>query len=190
MGIAPPSISLRRNSECRSFVDLVVSGTATPVVELRRYDRLGRLLGVKDPGGSLWSYDYDLRGLRLKAIDPDLGEWFYNYDVGGRLLTQKDLHELTTTTILYDPLNRVSSKKTVRQGGELNDVVNVYDEVRPLFFNKGHLTTSTRIVGGTSVASQSFDYDGEGRLRKEGWIVGGTDHGFSWTIHAPGGEVI
>ena len=74
--------------------------------------------------------------------------------------------------------------------GATDVVTNTYDEVRPLFFNKGHLTSASKTTGPLEVASQTFDYDGEGRLRKQGWIVGGTDHGFSWTAHAPGGEVI
>ncbi len=41
------------------------------VAETRAYDRLGRLTGVVDPGGSAWSYTYDLRGLRRTATDPD-----------------------------------------------------------------------------------------------------------------------
>ena len=48
------------------------------VAETRAYDRLGRLTGVVDPGGSAWSYTYDLRGLRRTATDPDLGAWLYS----------------------------------------------------------------------------------------------------------------
>jgi YD repeat-containing protein len=58
---------------------------ATPVVESRRYDDLGRLVGITDPGGSIWSYTYDFRGLRTAASDPDLGAWSYTYDLAGRL---------------------------------------------------------------------------------------------------------
>ena len=56
---------------------------ASVLTESRRYDRLGRLTGATDSGGSVWSYGYDLRGLCTSANDPDLGIWGHSYDLGG-----------------------------------------------------------------------------------------------------------
>jgi YD repeat-containing protein len=132
-----------------------------------------------------------MRGLRLSADDPDLGLWTYTYDAAGRLLTQRDARNITAT-FTYDSLNRLKTRTSPRPAGAggTDVVTNSYDEPRAGFYNKGHLTSASKTTGGASVASQTFDHDDEGRLRREGWIVGGTDYGFAWTVHAPGGEVL
>jgi YD repeat-containing protein len=147
-----------------------------------------RLLGLTDPGGSEWAYTYDMRGSRLTAADPDLG-LSYTYDVAGRLASQRDARNLVTT-LLYDPLNRVYSKNTVRPNGNSDNVVSVYDQARSGFYNKGQLTTSARIVAGVYTGIKTFDYDGEGRLTKEVFTVDGTAYNPLWSVHAPGGEIL
>lgn len=162
----------------------------TPAVERRRFDRLGRLLGITDPGGSLWSYTYDFRGLRLTASDPDLGAWSYVYDAAGRLTSQTDARGLATT-LTYDALNRVKTKTSPRPAGSggTDVVTNTYDEARAGYFNVGHLTTAAKTTGGPAVATQRFDHDGEGNLARQQWIVDGVTH-TATTGFAPMGEVL
>ncbi|WP_139311766.1 RHS repeat domain-containing protein, partial [Xaviernesmea oryzae] len=40
------------------------------ISEFRSYDVLGRLKAVRDPGGAIWTYTYDMIGNRLTASDP------------------------------------------------------------------------------------------------------------------------
>jgi YD repeat-containing protein len=161
---------------------------ASALTESRRYDRLGRLTGLTDPGGSVWSYGYDLRGLRTSANDPDLGIWTYSYDLGGRLTSQKDARQLTTT-LTYDGLGRVLTKNAPRSVSVVETTTNTYDQPRTGFFNIGHLTTASKTVGGVLVASQGFDHDGEGRLAKQTWTVDGVAYAAT-TGFAPGGEIL
>jgi YD repeat-containing protein len=139
---------------------------ATPVVESRRYDLAGRLLGLTDPGGSLWSYTYDLRGLRLTASDPDLGAWSYVHDLAGRLSTQTDARSLQTV-LTYDALSRVLTRTSTRPDAQVEVTTNTYDQVRATYFNIGHLTSSAKTLAGANVASQAFDRDGEWNLARE-----------------------
>jgi YD repeat-containing protein len=161
---------------------------ATPAVESRRYDRLGNLLGLTDPGGSVWSYTYDFRGLRLSAADPDLGAWSYVYDAAGRLSTQTDARSLTTV-LGYDALNRVLTKTAPRPDAQVEVTTNTYDEVRAGFFNVGSLTSAAKTLAGLAVASQTFDRDGEGNLAREQWTVDGSTY-TATTGFAPMGEVL
>jgi uncharacterized protein RhaS with RHS repeats len=41
--------------------------------------------------------------------DPDMGEWSYGYDTLGNLTEQTDAR-LCTTSLSYDPLNRLTGK--------------------------------------------------------------------------------
>ncbi len=117
------------------------------VAETRAYDRLGRLTGVVDPGGSAWSYTYDLRGLRRTATDPDLGAWLYSYDLASRLTLQTDARGLATS-LTYDGIGRVLTRNAPRVGGVIEATTNTYDQPRTGFFNVGHLTSASKTVGG------------------------------------------
>lgn len=163
------------------------NGSNTPAIEARRYDMLGRLLGVKDPGGSIWAYTYDMRGLRTTASDPDLGAWSYVYNSDDLLIQQTDARGLVTT-LVYDGLHRLNIKTSHRTNGDAEVVDNDYDQQRVACCNIGHLTTSTKTVAGAASSSQTFDYDQEGFAESQSWTVGGT-----YTLvtkHAPGGEIL
>jgi YD repeat-containing protein len=98
------------------------------VNEARTYDVMGRLTGVRDPGGAVWTYTYDLLGNRLTASDPDLGNWSYTYDNASRLLTQTDARG-AVTTLAYDQMGRLKTK-SVKAAGETTATVtatNTYD---------------------------------------------------------------
>ena len=150
---------------------------------------LGRLLGVKDPQGSVWAYTYDMRGLRPAANDPDLGNsWIYTYDDNGRLRTQKDNRNLVTT-MGYDPLSRVAQKTANRPGGGNDVIVNTYDEVRSGYANIGQLTSATKAANGSTVASQTFNHSSEGILKSQGWTIDGGTYSIALGL-ALGGEVL
>ncbi|MEX1203738.1 MAG: hypothetical protein WEB85_00680 [Dongiaceae bacterium] len=92
--------------------DRVLSGVT--VSTHSRWDVLGRLTGVTDHAGNVWSYTYDSLGRRTAVADPDLGSWSYAYDDAGRLTLQTDAKG-QKTRLAYDGLGRVLSK-TARYG--------------------------------------------------------------------------
>jgi RHS repeat-associated protein len=134
------------------------------LVQGSSYDDLKRLTRVRDPGGAVWTYDYDWIGNRKTVNDPDLGTWQYVYDRANRLVTQTDARNVVTT-LTYDGLGRVKT----RTAGGAEIIVNTYDEVRSGAFNKGQLTTSTNGLAATDqdYAKQTFDYDADGMIIKK-----------------------
>ncbi|WP_179298158.1 RHS repeat domain-containing protein [Mesorhizobium carmichaelinearum] len=138
--------------------------------EIRNYDRLGRLISVSDPGGSNWSYTYDLLGNRLSASDPDLGTWTYVYDAANRLISQTDARG-TVTTLSYDQLDRLTLKTATASGGAVILTQNTYDEAAAGFQNIGQLTTSQN-----AAATQSYKYDGFGKVARQDATIGTLTH--------------
>jgi RHS repeat-associated protein len=141
---------------------------ATPVITQYQYDRLGRLLRIKDPLLNQWDYTYDLMGRRLTTKDPDHGLWTYTYNNAGQLVTQLDARSLTTT-LTYDKMGRPLTKTITGAGLVTETTTNTYDQARAGFYNVGELTTTGRVVpvNGTIPAvnvTQEFDYDIAGRL--------------------------
>jgi YD repeat-containing protein len=125
---------------------------------------------------------------RTSADDPDLGLWTYEYDLAGRLTEQTGARGLETT-LTYDQLGRVLTKTSERPGGQLDKVTDSYDEERSGFENVGRLTTATMALGATiliTTAEQTFDYDQEGRLEKEGWEIAEPDLTTAFTWNAAG----
>lgn len=122
-------------------IERLASGTLYR--ETRSFDVLNRLIGVKNHGGAVWSYVYDMAGNRLSVSDPDLGDWSYTYDMANRLLTQTDARGVTTL-MSYDQLGRLL-KREVTAPVVADPVLaqNTYDEARAGYFNVGQLTTST-----------------------------------------------
>ena len=72
------------------------------------YDAAGRLITATYGAAEsrLW---YDLAGRKLKMDDPDMGVWAYEYNSVGSLVAQEDARGCTTS-LGYDPLNRLTSK--------------------------------------------------------------------------------
>ncbi|WP_189464919.1 RHS repeat protein [Mesorhizobium sp. M2D.F.Ca.ET.223.01.1.1] len=141
------------------------------LTEYRNYDVLGRLIGVADPGGSAWSYSYDMLGNRLSATDPDLGSWSYVYDAANRLTSQTDARG-TVTNLSYDQMDRLTLKTATASGGSAVTLTqNTYDQASAGFYNIGQLTTSTN-----PAATQSFKYDGFGKVARQDATIGTLTH--------------
>ncbi|RYG99772.1 MAG: RHS repeat protein, partial [Alphaproteobacteria bacterium] len=129
--------------------------SSTWINETRSYDVLGRLKGVRDHSGAVWSYTYDLVGNRLTASDPDLGNWSYTYDNANQLLN-------------YDQMHRLLTKK-VKGAGETTATpvaTNTYDTAEAgtgssPFHNVGLLTVSTN---GNAKYSYSRTLTGSGTV--------------------------
>lgn len=152
-------------------VIIIRDSTGLGLWELRNYDALGRLIGVTDPGGSTWSYTYDMLGNRLSASDPDLGTWTYTYDAANRLVSQTDARG-TVTNLSYDQMDRLTLKTATAPGG--SPVVltqNTYDEAAAGSYNIGQLTTSTN-----PAATQSYKYDGFGKVARQDATIGTLTH--------------
>jgi RHS repeat-associated protein len=141
------------------------------LTEYRNYDVLGRLIGVTDPGGSNWSYTYDMVGNRLSASDPDLGTWFYTYDAANRLVSQTDARGVVTN-LSYDQMDRLTLKTATAPGGSaVTQTQNSYDQAAAGYYNIGQLTTSTN-----PAATQSYKYDGFGKVAKQDATIGTLTH--------------
>ncbi|CDX21286.1 conserved hypothetical protein [Mesorhizobium plurifarium] len=151
------------------------------LTESRTYDVLGRLIGVTDPGGSNWSYTYDMLGNRLSATDPDLGTWTYVYDAANRLISQTDARG-TVTALSYDQMDRLTLKAATPSGGSAVTLTqNTYDQASAGFYNIGQLTTSTN-----PAATQSFKYDGFGKVARQDATIGALTHTTITTRDASG----
>ncbi|WP_234801458.1 RHS repeat domain-containing protein, partial [Xaviernesmea oryzae] len=105
---------------------------------------------VRDPGGAIWTYTYDMIGNRLTASDPDLGQWSYVYDNAERLISQTDARG-AVTSLVYDQLGRLLTK-SVKGPGEPTWTVlsaNTYDDAPSgvgsgPYYNVGLLTKATK----------------------------------------------
>ncbi|WP_217568752.1 RHS repeat-associated core domain-containing protein [Mesorhizobium sp. GbtcB19] len=151
------------------------------LMETRSYDLLGRLIGVTDPGGSNWSYTYDLVGNRLSATDPDLGTWSYVYDAANRLTSQTDARG-TVTGLSYDQMDRLTLKTATPSGGSAVTLTqNTYDQASAGSYNIGQLTSSTN-----PAATQSFKYDGFGKVARQDVTIGTLTHTTTTTRDASG----
>lgn len=145
--------------------------TGLGLFESRNYDRLGRLIGVTDPGGSTWTYTYDMVGNRLSASDPDLGTWTYSYDAANRLVSQTDARG-TVTNLSYDQMDRLTLKTATAPGGSaVTQTQNSYDQAAAGYYNIGQLTTSTN-----PAATQSYKYDGFGKVARQDATIGTLTH--------------
>ncbi len=154
--------------------------TDTDVSGVHRYtgftrDPLGRLIGARDPRGSVWSYAYDAFGDRIESVDPDLGKWTMAYDASGNLITQLDAKG-QTTSFTYDVLDRPTGKVA---GGATTTYV--YDEDRVGYHNIGQLTTASN-----SAESIAYNYSKIGDLRKETHSVDGRSYSIETGYHAGG----
>ncbi len=114
--------------------------------ETRTFDSLGRMTGITDAGGAVWSNVYDMIGNRLSATDPDLGTWTYEYDRTNQLTAQTDARGVRTVKT-YDKAGRLAERR-IAQPVEPNPVLatNVYDEASPGYYNVGRLTTAANVT--------------------------------------------
>ncbi|WP_165909505.1 RHS repeat-associated core domain-containing protein [Shinella sp. JR1-6] len=162
--------------------NVILSATelaGTWISEFRIYDAVGRLTKVRDAGGAVWTYSYDLRGNRLTANDPDLGTWSYTYDGANRLVSQTDARG-AVTTLAYDQIGRLLSKK-VKGAGEASattTATNTYDNAEAgvgtaPFHNVGLLTVSSN-----SAARHSYSRSltGSGTVLTTKTVIDGITH--------------
>ncbi|MDO6965232.1 toxin TcdB middle/N-terminal domain-containing protein [Rhizobium alvei] len=148
-------VVVRRKGATESAFNLIHGAT---------YDRLRRLVGVKDPGGAQWSYAYDLLGNRKSANDPDMGTWTYQYDDASRLVSQTDARG-KITTIDYDGAGRVLTK--VADGATITK--NIYDDTTTSAYNMGQLTSTANglNVNALNYALSEFTYNANGDVTKK-----------------------
>ncbi|WP_440408447.1 toxin TcdB middle/N-terminal domain-containing protein [Neorhizobium petrolearium] len=160
---------------------IVTSGnlSGTWINEVRTYDVMGRLRGVRDHSGATWTYTYDLVGNRLTASDPDLGNWSYTYDNANRLVSQTDARG-AVTTLAYDQMGRLRTK-WVKGAGETAATVtatNTYDTAETgvgaaPFHDVGLLTVSTN---GSAKHSYSRSLTGSGTKLTTKTVIDGITH--------------
>lgn len=94
------------------------------------WDLNGKLLHIEDALGNIRNFEYDNLGRRTMAEDlhdsgdSDYGIWNYSYDDAGNLEVILDPNG-TTTTRVYDELNRISTEDS--DTSPVTDVSYVYD---------------------------------------------------------------
>ncbi|GAB2667745.1 polymorphic toxin-type HINT domain-containing protein [Kribbella swartbergensis] len=111
-----------------------------------------QLESVTNATGSVWRFDYDLRGRQISTEDPDKGTTTSAYDAADRLVSSTDARG-QTLFYSYDELDR---KTAVRNGSATGPVLAswVYDTL-----GKGLLTSSTRTINGNNYVSAITGYD-------------------------------
>ncbi|MDR6290882.1 RHS repeat-associated protein [Inquilinus ginsengisoli] len=129
-----------------------------------RWNAADQLIGITDPIGAVWTYQYDTLGRRTAAFDPDLGRILFEYDDASRLVKQTDARN-SIITFGYDTLSRVT-RKTVTRGSQADVTDYVYDEAVPGYFNKGQLVRQVNNVGRLCT-----DYDVAGRVARQRWTL-------------------
>lgn len=166
-------------------IETVEQAAASYLFTNATWSLLDRIVGITDPMGNSWSYQYDSLGRRVASEDPDLGEWTYEYDTAGRLTLQADaLGQETAFT--YDGLGRVLTQ-TTRVGEPDQEVTtHTYDQVRSTYFNVGQLTTSSN-----ATATITYDYNNAGLLARQQWTVAGlTGTKIEQTGYHAGGQIL
>ncbi len=127
-----------------------------------RYDVAGRVTKSSAVGESktvVTEMEYDLLGNRTRLIDADLGDWSYQYNKRGRLTSQTDTLN-RTTTMEHDALGRMT-KRVMPEGTEEW----VYDRL------DGHVAIGKMLMevgtpDGSSRPTRRHYYDEIGRLTK------------------------
>ncbi|GHC56738.1 RHS repeat-associated core domain-containing protein [Neogemmobacter tilapiae] len=156
-------------------------GTASLVTDYS-YDKLGRLVGIKDPVNALWAYTYDHFGNRTLSDDPGLGLWTLTYDFNGNLLNQTDASG-NTIVFAYDRLGRVQTKTVSRNvDGILSPearTVFAYDTTLAfggIGYNKGQLTREQVFAPGASASLDRLIH----QVDRAYAISGGVQHEQHW----------
>lgn len=163
-------------------------------------DAAGRLVQSTDPGGTInYSYRYvsdnnqvrtentinavgatttvisDLRGNRLSITESDAGEVSSVYDNFGRLVSQTDAREVTTT-FTYDLLNRTVRKQFAGDGDTLTHTF-TYDSLDAANVWKGAMMAAC--VNDSNAVF--YHYDNLGRPVEKITRIEGEDFSFGYT---------
>jgi RHS repeat-associated protein len=114
------------------------------------YDKLGRLVQVKDPRGKLWKYDFDKFGRQTNVTDPLGKKPRLSYDAAGNVVQRIDANGKYTNYTLYDALNRL---KTV-----------AYQDGNTLTY--GYDANSNRVMESGYGFTRTTEYDALDRVKK------------------------
>ena len=162
-----------------------------------RYDGLDRLVGITDPGGTIFSYTFDTMSRRTVITDPDHGTWTFAFDDASRVTRQTDA-ESTLTDFTYDALHRVKTKTVAATTPWAQLTTYIYDEARSGAYNLGKLTTSCNGAGVTANSTTGcnsaeyrirHDYDGNRRKFRDTYFMDGNDNVMTHGL-GPWGEVL
>jgi YD repeat-containing protein len=130
------------------------------------YDVLGDLLTVSQ-GGQTRTFVYDSLKRLTSATNPENGNVSYTYDNNSNLLTRLDARNITTT-LVYDALNRPTSK-SYNDSNPQTPAVNYFYDAQTLpsggpSFSRGSSTGRlVAVTYGGSSAGDYFGYDALGR---------------------------
>ncbi len=141
-----------------SWGNIVESTDAAGNVTTYSYASCGKPAVVSSCGATV-TMEYDEAGNQTKLIDPDAGTMTYTYDAYGRIKTQKDGRNYTTTNT-YDSKGRLSSSSTAGIA-----TTYTYGQTNS---NKGLLLSTSR--SGNTI---SYTYDQYGRVQQEARAVSG-----------------
>lgn len=120
------------------------------------YEPDGKPSSITDPGGSRWTYDYDLAGRLIESNDPDRGKTTSTYDAVDRLVTTTDANG--TLWRKYDVLGRQTELRDDSSTGSLRATWD-FD----MTGGKGMPAGSTRYVDGNEYKVAVTGYDPVGR---------------------------
>ncbi|WP_328480393.1 polymorphic toxin type 44 domain-containing protein [Streptomyces sp. NBC_00377] len=142
---------------------------------LYAYTPDGKVDTMTGPDGSVWSYDYDLRGRKTTSVDPDKGTVTTAYnDTDQPISTTSQVNGVSRTLITdYDELGR--------KVGTWDGVKDDAHRLTKFTFDslaKGLPTAAIRYVGGTTgkIYSQVFTgYDALGRTKGTKTVIAATD---------------
>jgi len=148
-------------------------------IQTYKYDKAGRLIRTKDPGGHLSKYTYDILGRKIIEQNADNGTIRYTYDASGNLLSKTD-NTGQTILLSYDDGNRVISRKYPdgtqvnlkydegkKQLGKLTSVTNPSATIKYSYNLKGELTKESKTIAGDSQSYETqYAYDAAGRVVK------------------------
>ncbi|WP_157546286.1 RHS repeat domain-containing protein [Hamadaea tsunoensis] len=123
------------------------------------FNAKNQLSRLRNPGGSVWTKTYDLRGRLIAGTDPDAGSTSSTYDDAGRVTSTTDGRGVTLAFAYNDPLHRKTGEYLgTTTGTQLAGWA--YDE---LANSRGLLTTSTRYAGGNAYVTAVTALDAAGR---------------------------
>ena len=134
------------------------------------YDVLDNLTGVSQ-GVQTRTFVYNSLKRLTSATNPESGTVTYDYDANGNLITKVDANSITTS-LAYDAINRVTSKRYINSPG--TPAISYFYDAQPLpsgapTFDRGYSTRRLVAVtyGSGSSAGTYRGYDQMGRVVRQ-----------------------